>query len=164
MFETSSGHYFNEATKITHRPLLLPDLVIPEDHSKGKLKPLELQDIPLDKLQAVHRQATDIQPIEMIHNTTVHAMTIPLYMVIIICLCALAAYRSRKYLKKRKSARPTRTVRPPLAKNNRKQFFSSENTFSSLSLLAFLSAQCPVRGFLRDASNIEFSSSYYLLL
>ncbi|KAG5865692.1 hypothetical protein JTB14_035059 [Gonioctena quinquepunctata] len=97
MFETPSGHYFNEATKITHRPLLLSDLVIPEDHSKGKLKPLELQDIPLDTLQALHRQATDIQPIEVIHNTTVHAMAIPLYMVIIICLCALAAYRSRKY-------------------------------------------------------------------
>ncbi|KAG5871947.1 hypothetical protein JTB14_022422 [Gonioctena quinquepunctata] len=115
--------YFNEATKITHRPLLLPDLVIPEDHTKGKLKPLELQDIPLDKLQALHRQATDIQPIKMIHNTTVHAMTIPLYMVIIVCLCALAAYRSRKYIKKRKSARPTRTVQATSCEEQQKTVF-----------------------------------------
>ncbi|KAG5885621.1 hypothetical protein JTB14_006167 [Gonioctena quinquepunctata] len=123
MFETPSGHYFNEATKITHRPLLLPDLVIPEDHPKGKLKPLELQDIPLDKLQTPHRQATEMQPIEMIHNTTVHAMTIPLYMVIIICLCALAAYRSRKYLKKRKSARPTRTAQATSCEEQQKTVF-----------------------------------------
>ncbi|KAG5867064.1 hypothetical protein JTB14_001890 [Gonioctena quinquepunctata] len=161
MFETPSGHYFNEATKITHRPLLLPDLVIPEDHSKGKLKPLELQDIPLDKLQALHRQATDIQPIEMIHNHD-HP-------------CALAAYRSRKYLKKGNLPDLPGLSRPPRMKNNRKPFFSSENLFFSLrmeelhSLLAFLSAliadpQCPIRGFLRDASNTEFSSSYYLLL
>ncbi|KAG5864581.1 hypothetical protein JTB14_028099 [Gonioctena quinquepunctata] len=120
--DAPSGHYFNEATKTIHRPLLLTDLVIPEDHSKGKLKPLELQVIPLDKLQALHRQATDIQPIEMIHNTTVHAMTIPIYMVIIICLCALAAYRSRKYLKKGNLPDLPGLSRPPLPKNNGKPF------------------------------------------
>ncbi|KAG5870803.1 hypothetical protein JTB14_005353 [Gonioctena quinquepunctata] len=52
--ETPSGHHFNEATKVTHRPLLLPDLIIPDDHPERKLKPLGLQDIPLDKLQALH--------------------------------------------------------------------------------------------------------------
>ncbi|KAG5864960.1 hypothetical protein JTB14_027568 [Gonioctena quinquepunctata] len=122
MFETPSGPYFNEATKITHRPLLLPDLVIPEDHSKGKLKPLELQDIPLDKLQALHYQATDIQPIEMIHNTTVHAMTIPLYMVIIICLCPSSLQKS-EIPQKRKSARPTRTVQATSCGEQQKSVF-----------------------------------------
>ncbi|KAG5873603.1 hypothetical protein JTB14_013109 [Gonioctena quinquepunctata] len=121
MFEIPSGHYFNEATKITHQPLLLPDLVTPED--KGKLKPLELQDIPLDKLQALHCQATDIQPIEMIHNTTVHAMTLPpIYGHNYLPMC-LAAYRSRKYLKKRKSARPTRAVQATSCEEQQKTIF-----------------------------------------